>query len=140
MASAGRIPIIGAILAVFGGMVRRVDLSHVLVNRGKEKPLQQVQRSFQAVLRTVGITDFRFHDLRHTSESHLAMAGVELITIKELMGHKDITMMLRYAHLAPAAEPAKKKKAVNVLGGFWGENGPTRQKLDNRSARIVVTA
>jgi integrase len=42
------------------------------------------------------------------------MAGVELITIKELLGHKDITMTLRYAHRAPV----QKKKAVDVLNGI----------------------
>jgi integrase len=48
-----------------------------------------------------GITEFRFHDLRHTCASWLAMAGVPILTIKDVLGHKDIRMTLRYAHLAP---------------------------------------
>ncbi len=55
--------------------------------------------------------DFKFHDLRHPFASHLVMAGVDLTTIKELLGHKDIKMTLRYSHLAPA----HKLKAVNIL-------------------------
>jgi integrase len=43
------------------------------------------------------------------------MSGVELITIKEFLGHKDITMTLRYAHLAPA----QKKRAVVVLDAVF---------------------
>ena len=82
--------------------MRRVDLPHVFYNKGTDKPYHQVQRSFQAALKKAGITDFKFHDLRHTFASHLAMSGVELITIKELLGHKDMTMTLRYAHLTPA--------------------------------------
>lgn len=60
------------------------------------------------------IEDFRFHDLRHTAASHMIMSGVDIVTVKEILGHKTMTMTLRYAHLAPS----HKKKAVEAL-----ENG-----------------
>lgn len=48
-----------------------------------------------------GLQDFTWHCLRHTFASRLIMAGVDLRTAQELMGHKTIQMTCRYAHLAP---------------------------------------
>ena len=58
-----------------------------------------------------GIKNFRFHDLRHTAASYLAMAGVDLNTIREILGHKSLEMVLRYAHLSPGHQA----NAVRIL-------------------------
>lgn len=84
----------------------------VFPNRnGKRIDDAQVQIAFTEAVKRSGLEDFHFHDLRHTFASNLVMAGVDLLAVKELLGHKKIEMTLRYAHLAPD----HKTRAVNVL-------------------------
>lgn len=79
--------------------------------KGKLFNLVSVSKAWNSLMETAGIMDFRFHDLRHTFASNLVMAGIDLNTVRELMGHSDISMTLRYAHLAPEHKAA----AVEVL-------------------------
>lgn len=81
---------------------------YVFVSEKGEK-IKEVSNQFQRIVDSIGlnkgVTDRRnkvvFHTLRHTFASWLAMAGVDIYTIKELMGHSDIKMTQRYMHLAP---------------------------------------
>jgi len=75
------------------------------------KPFRDISTAFHTALRKSGIENFRFHDLRHTFAAHLAMAGIPLLTIKELLGHKTIEMTMRYAHLSHKHKAA----AVEIL-------------------------
>jgi integrase len=65
---------------------------------------------FRDAIREAGIKDFTWHCLRHTFASRLIMAGVDLKTVQELMGHKSITMTARYAHLSPEHRMAALEK------------------------------
>jgi integrase len=69
---------------------------------------------FEDAIEKAAIRDFTWHDLRHTFASRLVMAGVDLRTVADLMGHKNIQMTMRYAHLAPAHKLA----AVERLAEF----------------------
>src|SRR5687768_9169481 len=56
------------------------------------------KKSFSAACREAGIANFTFHDLRHTFGTRLADAGVDVVKIKELMGHASIVTAMRYIH------------------------------------------
>jgi integrase len=60
-----------------------------------------LRRSFEPGLRKAGIVGVCWHSLRHTAASRRVMAGVDLVSVKEILGHRDIQTTLRYAHLAP---------------------------------------
>ena len=89
-------------------------------SNGDGESLGDWRHAFEGAVRRSGIEDFHFHDLRHTFASNLVMAGVDLMTVKELMGHKDLTMTLRYAHLAPD----HKARAINILDRVMSLNSP----------------
>lgn len=109
------------------GVTRHIPLNAIALNALKEwrrqsagtlvfpgeddDPLTDIKTAWKNLLKDAKIHDFRWHDLRHDFASKLVMKGVDLNTVRELMGHRDIKMTLRYAHLAPRV----KKAAVDTL-------------------------
>lgn len=75
------------------------------------KPFVTVKTGWKALLMRAAIDDFRWHDLRHHFASRLAIAGVNLNTIRELLGHSSYAVTLRYAHLSENHKAA----AVDLL-------------------------
>jgi integrase len=114
---ARQIPVSEGLEAILKDIRRRDGLRYEHVFTYKGNPIESnLQASFGAALKKAGIVDFHFHDLRHTFASQLVLNGGSLKDVQELLGHKSMTMTLRYAHLTQES----KRKAVNLLNGLTG--------------------
>ena len=81
------------------GKVRLLDTDLVFPGKNPKNPVL-FEKSWRTALKSAGIEDFRFHDLRHSSASYLAMNNVSVRTIAEILGHKTLSMVQRYSHLS----------------------------------------
>lgn len=80
--------------------VRRLDTPLLFPGKThKDKPID-LRKPFETALKRAEITDFHWHDLRHCTASYLAMNGASLAEIAEVLGHKTLQMVKRYAHLS----------------------------------------
>lgn len=92
------------VLEILRNPPSRLKCEWVFPSKNGDTPINAnnfINRVFNPALRGAKVSDFRWHDLRHTFGSRLAMASVDLRTIQELMRHKAIKMTCRYTHLSP---------------------------------------
>ena len=73
-----------------------------------------VSHKFKQILKNNGLREIRFHDLRHTVATRLAESNIDLVVVKEILGHADIQTTMRYAH----AVPKRKQDAISVLNSY----------------------
>ncbi len=104
------IPINRTLRDTLKSLVIKINSPYVFTDSNGRR-FKDMKKSFRTACTKAGIKDFRFHDLRGTCCSHLVMAGVDLITVQQLMGHESLAMVLRYAGLAPN----HKVKALEML-------------------------
>ena len=86
-------------------MVRyRLEHTHLrqayLFEHPRTRSPYQIDKAWDKARNRAGLPDFRFHDLRHTFASYMAMSGASLPEIAEALGHKKLEMVKRYAHLS----------------------------------------
>ena len=80
--------------------IRRIDTTKVFPSKSNPKQSILLERPWRTALKNAQIEDFRWHDLRHSAASYLAMSGVSLLSIAEILGHKTLQMVKRYSHLS----------------------------------------
>ena len=110
------VPIVGYARDIMGVRVnsRRSDTGFVFIDSTGRRSLC-IRNAFNNAVERAGIKDFRFHDLRHTAASHLAMNGSSLLEIAAILGHKSLEMVKRYSHLSEshtAGIVARMNKAI----------------------------
>jgi integrase len=97
------VPLTGQALALMQhhARVRRIDTPLVFPRADGLLPID-LRYAWRQALHAAGIADCRFHDLRHSAASYLAMQGASPMDIAEVLGHKTLAMVKRYAHLSEA--------------------------------------
>jgi site-specific recombinase XerD len=115
------VPLNATALSALAEVRKRSDGTGPVVRNLDGEPLAGPRYWFEPALPKAKIRRFSWHCLRHTFASRLVMAGVDLRTVQELMGHKSIEMTVRYSHLAPkhtlaAVERLTTTESVNSTG------------------------
>ena len=141
-AKSGRLRFIPINSALFEELVawksRNGQSPYVFPNNGTGKPYTLIRRSFLTACKKTEISGFRFHDTRHTFASRLIAKGVDIETVKSLLGHFSIVVTQRYIHSNEEAQ----KKAVEVLAPKPKETAPKEENLLHRrdTGKIVNLA
>jgi integrase len=128
---ARQIPIDGDLEECLKAIRKRQGLrcEYVLADE-KGRALKDIKTAFGGACRRAGIRDLRPHDLRHTFASHYMMRGGSLAALQKILGHADIKMTMRYAHLS-------KEFARTEIQNL---NGLTSGKAKNEKAAPNLTA
>jgi integrase len=96
-----RLPLVGKAFELLQKLdnYKKTDDSYIFINRNSLKPIN-ITHQWTKALEKADIKNFRFHDLRHSCASYLAMNGATSIEIAEILGHKSLQMVSRYSHLS----------------------------------------
>jgi integrase len=105
---------------------------HVFYNHETGKPFVDLSTGFALACRSAGISGVTWHTLRHTFASRLLDRGVDIMTVKELLGHSTVIVTMRYTHTNLDSKVA----AVAKLEGNWDNLATVRPKLQQLVPRL----
>lgn len=108
---------------VYDALVEWRDATKIIKPRGHVFPSKVVPQkavdprsSWETARDDAGLEDFHFHDLRHTAASYLAMVGASPTEISEILGHKTMSMVKRYAHISEGHSTSVLKRMAERFG------------------------
>ena len=98
--------------------VRQLNTNLVFFSEVKPTAPVFIRTPWGKALKEAGIENFKFHDLRHTAASYLAMNGASLAEIAAVLGHKTLQMVKRYVHISnPHTASVVAKMNKKIFGG-----------------------
>lgn len=130
-----RIPMTPAVRAALADLakVRSLKTNHVFLYKGA--PIKRISRTFRTAKKAAGISDFRFHDLRHCASTNLRRAGIDTATAMKIVGHKSEKMWKRYN----AIEESDLVNAASKLNTYL-QNNTVLTPASSAQAAVTVTA
>jgi len=127
-----RIPLPREAYDILMELPRQKGNSYVILGEVEGAPLVNLQKPWRRIRAKAGIDDVRIHDLRHTYASVAMKDGIDPFTLKEILGHKNLTTTLRYAHLA---DDAVQRAAGSVAARL--ARAVRKDTRDNPALRVV---
>ena len=135
------VPMNDELRAMLTALPSRLRSPYVFPSATLTSPLDAknyMHRVFSPALKKARIEGFRWHDLRHSFASRLVMAGVDLSTVCELMGHESITMTMRYAHLSREHKRDAVERLTRGATGTTTGTSPDEAKTAARAGAEVA--
>jgi integrase len=83
--------------------------------RNTDRPFGGFRKHWDTAVLTAQLEDFRFHDLRHTAASYLAMSGASPLEIGDVLGHRTLAMVYRYSHLSTAHKATLMERVLGKM-------------------------
>ena len=120
---ARQIPINNGLAECFKSIRKRQILGTEYISCDQNGHIKDYRTAFNAALKRAGILDFRPHDLRHTFASHYLIRGGSLRALQKILGHKDLKMTRRYAHLSKEFAEEEIKLLDGLTSGMKKEDG-----------------
>ena len=109
-----KIPICNELMTIFKELKQNAISDYVFTNPVTQTGYKYLSKAFRNVCKKAEITNLTFHGLRHTSATRMVAAGIDLVVVKEILGHADLKTTQRYAHPVPE----RKLKAIEALENY----------------------
>src|SRR5262249_45500417 len=100
--------------------------------------IRDIKNGWKTAVKRAGITNFRWHDLRHCFASWLVMKGVDLEVVQKLLGHRNIRITQRYAHLSPQYLERAGESTRQEVAGKWPFRHMTKRPNAASGGKVIV--